>query len=273
MARSFTPVRSGRARFWFLAAFLFGCGEGIPGVHPPTNAIIEDVFNFTNGALGGYVDTPKYPIGVPNTFYDTTYAAVVTASSPSKDPLGFLEIIFFPGEGPLPQGCGVADCVNGYDHVFVQWQNDAQGFKIAFPSGNYIVARGGFAAPKQDYMDVYGKFWYLGSSYNFLGEAVLPWRAVSSTSSITGSSNAVFPGEMFWVQAYAQLPQPITYSWSLDDEPQSWNSSFITTGLTANGNHTIVATLTGANQSQVQLVWNVWVMCPPPADPYAFYCP
>jgi hypothetical protein len=255
-----------------LAATLLACGEGIPGQHGPTKAIIEDAFNFSSGGFGGYVDSPIYPVGIPYTFYDTTYSAIVTASNPTKDPFAFLGVVFFGGEGALPVGCGVSNCTNGHDQTFSQWQTDPHGFKISAPSGNYVVARSGTTLLRQDYLDVYGKFWYQSTSYNFLGEATLPWRFYASTSNMAASSNAVFPGEGFWLQATAQLPTPITYAWTVDDVPQSWNGSFVNTSLTGHGYRTISATLTGSNSAQAVVSWTIFIKCPPPDPAFADQC-
>lgn len=254
------------------AAVLLGCFEGTKTEDPVTKAIVEDVFNFGAGELAGFVNTPVYPIAVPYTFYDTTYAAIVTAASSAKDPLGFLQAVFFPGVGPLPAGCGVTNCTNGTNHIYAAWQFDPAGWKVSNPSGNYTVGRSGPDASRQDYLDVYGQFYYQGAAWNYLGEAVLPWRFSYAAVSMAGSSNAVFPNEGFWLQAFAALPSPISYAWMVDGVVQSWNTAFINTSLTGHGEHTITATLTGSNSAAAEVSWIVFVKCPPPDAPFADEC-
>jgi hypothetical protein len=106
-----------------------------------------------------------------------------------------------------------------------------------------------------------------------LGRADLTWRFTGTSSSIVGSKATLFINEWMWVQATADLPEPITYSWAIDGvDASSYNGPFANFQFSDNGSKTINVLLTGSDGSQILKSMTVWVKCLPPAPPYADDC-
>src|SRR5262245_8706025 len=128
----------------FVAILFVECpADGSYSEHPQTKAVVEGILNFQNGEFSGIVNSPLYPISIPYSSYDTSYTAVIKASTPLKDPVGPVEARFFSGHGTYPAGCTFYDCVNGRDYTSQNWGIDTQGWKIAQLQGNYRIAATG----------------------------------------------------------------------------------------------------------------------------------
>ena len=256
------------------AAILGACvADKYPTVHSPTKAVIQSVSNWIPSGLSGEFTTPLYPVSVPNSHVQLAFVGVVTGnpSTASPYPTGFFKLQFFGSGGP-PFPNNSFDQLGGYLIVSSSWGTDPvyPNKLTSRPSGNYEV---GYSGPtlKQDIAYAYARMFNTSSSSysDALGRADLPWKYSADAGSIAGSPKTAVKNQMLWVQAYANLPEPITYSWTVNNVAQPWNSAFVYTSFPTSGLKTMTVTMTGSNGAQVAQTWLETVVCPNGL----FYCP
>jgi len=253
----------------------FSCLD--PGHPPVQEGNTRIIFTGVSGAwstvgLYGYLDDPRFPISVANIPVNVSYLAVITgnAEGTSPWPINTTGVKAFGYSGP-PSGS--FDSWYDPNASTSNWAEDTRypGKLVTIPSGLYVAGKAGTAQQK-DKMFVQVELWYGSSSTKSLALGELTWNYSSLNSLIIGSKSQMYPNDGLWVQATADFPEPITYAWTVNDVSQSWNGPFVWVEFAENGYKTITATLTGADNSTVVKTWNVWVICAPPASPYADDC-
>ena len=272
-------------------AISFGCAtmafgpctpESQPTEHPTTKAIIENYYGLGSSGLTGYVDSPRYPIPIDVTRSEVTFHAIVLAppvSASGPQVFGNLHTRFYGSRGPAfgapPTQWNTWS--PGLPELSTSWNYDPAypDNLVARPSGNYYAGLDG-AADKKDYLYIGQKIIYPGvPDFTAIGRATLPWMFSGQSTNVIGGAASAYPGEVVWVQAAAPgLPAPVTYSWAIDGVAVPWVGGFQTTTFSAaqTGSREFTVLMTGANGSQSELSWAVWVMCLPPAAPFADDC-
>lgn len=253
------------------------CGPGVPVEHGPTKAIIQDVSGWSSAGMNGHLDTPLFPISLlyPDTLI--TFAGVVTGNHWSQYPHPWtdLEIKFFGSNGVFPPQGTFDEWFNETSRHESHWYEDPAypGKLTSKPDGNYRAGADGITVRKDLLYAQQRLLWQDGTTTKALGRGDLPWKYTSQSANIIGSHSVVPKDTPIWIQATADLPLPISYAWTVDFEPMSWSTGFVTTSFPEIGDRDIQVTMTGANNVQVQRSWVVSVTCPPPYEPWELYCP
>ena len=228
------------------------------------------------------MESPQYPLPIAVTNSPVGFNAIVKAppvSASGPQVFGNLQTRFYGSNGPAfgapPTQWNTWS--PGFPEISTSWGYDPAypNNLVARPSGNYYAGRDG-AASKKDYLYIGQNIIYPGvPAFTAIGRATLPWMFSGQSTNVIGGATSAFPGEVVWVQAAAPgLLAPVTYSWAVDGVPVSWVGGFQTTSFSAaeTGSRELSVLVTGANGSQTELSWIVWVMCLPPAAPFADDC-